>query len=787
MLIGATLNTKNMMIPNYSINSKEEKATSSLPESDPSEPMDLATCILDTIEEVAQESLMLIETNPDSEKPSLKRKLIRNDSNPDCSTDKKIKSCASNYSFLGDIIRIIPAILDFLEVESLLRFGQVCLLAHKQQEVLMINRAKFYGFTGNDNPNEDNDPNKAREFVKSFFQKLHASYSQLPKKIFTPVEKWISGESILSNIKNLTSETVFNFFAAGRNFHKFSKSFNVFIPQKNLSSIKLNDELQATADKALHYSLEWTLKGTTPERTDLIEYLLQNGANPNSFFEEDHLLSFCYTRPYLAELLLKYGAKSEFCFLNQVPCLIFAAFNKNYDFFNLLLKYGADLNQVIFHGERALVYCMDKDNVEFDEVKLLLQNGANPNTFTASGSHILNFTFYRPDLLDLFLEYGAQPKLCFNMEMPCLISAIRCGNLNFVSTLLKHKVDPNRDVFNGFSALDWAMISDHPEVTEVLLEHGAHLNTKTLLRVLYSKSNIFKILLKFQNQLNLSCPHLLTYYCAHGTKEAVEFLLDQGIPKADHLNEPLFISTRFKKTEIVEVLLNHGANPNNTSSGIPIVEAFFNNDIPTLRILLEKGAHTNIILSGISLLSTAALIKGAEDILELLLESGTEQDAFFRQINLPLKNAAFANNLEEVRFHLLAGADPKPIFSYVCKYDINPLIIELFLEYGADVNSPAPNGSFPLHYAVQNKCLDTITVLLHAGADINQKGEGDHTPLYFACNLKIENSDLSVIELLLHNGANPNIAGDNGLTPLKAAEQKNLTNIKNLLAAHKVE
>ena len=88
----------------------------------------------------------------------------------------------------------------------------------------------------------------------------------------------------------------------------------------------------------------------------------------------------------------------------------------------------------------------------------------------------------------------------------------------------------------------------------------------------------------------------------------------------------------------------------------------------------------------------------------------------------------------------------------------------LLIEQGADVNAKNRRGSTPLHWAIHDEAR--VRFLLEGGAAINAKQVEGRTPLFLAASLGNGNA---ILQLLLDRGADPNIATANGLTPLMAA------------------
>jgi uncharacterized protein len=84
-----------------------------------------------------------------------------------------------------------------------------------------------------------------------------------------------------------------------------------------------------------------------------------------------------------------------------------------------------------------------------------------------------------------------------------------------------------------------------------------------------------------------------------------------------------------------------------------------------------------------------------------------------------------------------------------------------------DVNAAQPDGTTPLHWAVEHGDRELVSLLLGAGANANAASAFGVTPLSLACR----NGDAGVVGLLLRAGANPNAALRTGETPLMTAAQ----------------
>ncbi|MET0026041.1 MAG: ankyrin repeat domain-containing protein [Candidatus Thiodiazotropha sp.] len=183
-------------------------------------------------------------------------------------------------------------------------------------------------------------------------------------------------------------------------------------------------------------------------------------------------------------------------------------------------------------------------------------------------------------------------------------------------------------------------------------------------------------------------------------------------------------------------------------------------------------------MTGYDLPLNLAAKAGMPDALAMLIEKGAEVNAVSRFGRTPLTTACLYGQVDAARKLLDQGAE---LFVNIPLYDENmeiigertvcvpllssarqehPELIQLLIDFGADIKETDLNGETLLHKASESGNLKVMNYLISSGLDVNQhKGNINNNPrsrgevpLHYA----VGNKQLEAVKLLVEHGADIN-------------------------------
>jgi ankyrin repeat protein len=401
--------------------------------------------------------------------------------------------------------------------------------------------------------------------------------------------------------------------------------------------------------------------------------------------------------------LLVHGAPVESADRRGRRPLWLAASNGHCEVINVLLEHGADLNA-----------CDDA--------------GITPMTASALNKHIESTCFILKEGGQQFNISSSAPRIADSVPSSEILSALKCaddtgftdlgdlenaednGVIEVMSSILTRGGSVNCCLNEGNTLLHFAAFSGNVEAALVLLQHGASVN-------------------------------------------------DNG-QRADGIG-PLAVACIKKHSQLVDVLLEHGADPNamDAENMTPLMHAVRHQSLDVVDYLIKHGADVNTYVGlecKLPVLYYAAA-SGNTQIVAALLRSGADCNARVRHVDdgmTSLHVACIGGHLEVVSQLIAAGAN----VNVKCSAGYTPLwhaivhgfrdITNVLLNNGSDVNAQPF-----LHVAIVQGHEDIVRTLLDADADMEVRDNSGWTPLWAA--VAADRPDIAL--LLMERGANVNV------------------------------
>jgi ankyrin len=251
--------------------------------------------------------------------------------------------------------------------------------------------------------------------------------------------------------------------------------------------------------------------------------------------------------------------------------------------------------------------------------------------------------------------------------------------------------------------------------------------------------------------------------------DTVDLLLRSGA-RANAANDvgvtPLYLACTNRNAAIVEKLLNAEADPNATllNGETVLMNCARTGNAAALKSLVAAGAQVNVRESEHN--QTALMWAVAEkhpEAVRVLLDAGA--DVHRRSLSYEQTVTSEVTQRlgrEQLNYTVVRGGSTPLLFG-ARSGDVDT--IGLLLAAGADVDDVLPDGTSALVLAAQSGNSAVASLLLQKGADPNAAGIG-----YTALHAAVLRSDPALVRDLLAHGANPNAQITKG-TPLRRNSQ----------------
>ncbi len=251
------------------------------------------------------------------------------------------------------------------------------------------------------------------------------------------------------------------------------------------------------------------------------------------------------------------------------------------------------------------------------------------------------------------------------------------GDTDKVRQLLDHGAAINaRTPETGSTPLDYAVVTNHIAVVDVLLHRGAKINSS------------------------------LTIAASRGYTEITKLLLESGAPVT---SEPLEEAVQKGHTEVAKLLLDHHAD------SLPSMRAaVLRGDAPMVQILAGYGLADGMLHD--------AALRGYTEIAVILLAKGAEIDGRDQYGATPLHTAALKGQMDLVKLLIEHGANinaretdsgSTPLYAAASLGHAD--VVNVLLERGADAAIPNKTGRTAAEVATQNGYPEIAQTLLPKG------------------------------------------------------------------------
>ncbi|KAF7654241.1 hypothetical protein LDENG_00072490 [Lucifuga dentata] len=341
----------------------------------------------------------------------------------------------------------------------------------------------------------------------------------------------------------------------------------------------------------------------------------------------------------------------------------------------------------------------------------------------------------------VLLENGADHELMnYDRETP-LYKACERNSAAIVAVLLNHGAAVNTHCIQGWTAIQEAVCQNNVEICEMLLKAGAK----------FSLANIYGITPLFTAAQS-------------GQVSTLRFLLKHGADINSQATDgatALYEATKNGHEQIVELLLSQNADANKPGQKglLPLHIAAQRGSDTMVSMLIPATSKARVRRTGISPLHLAAE-RNRDEVLETLIEAGFDVNAqlseerskmYEDRRSTALYFSVINNNIDAVRMLLAAGANPNlDIFSPLLVAARQGCIqtVTLLVEHGANINVRICTHptTFPAVYMFCMKYLPMFKYLLDNGGHVLScfdcaYGSGLHPPIKTTRSERDEHDD----------------------------------------------
>lgn len=550
--------------------------------------------------------------------------------------------------------------------------------------------------------------------------------------------------------------------------------------RRNNNNININTK-GPTTKAPLHLVVQRKSWNTTMFKT-----LLYHGANVNVKDDENktplHIAieSQCWDA---VSLLVKHGADVN-VIDNQGQMPLHIAVKNGYVAIPNLIRHGANVNARNKYAKTPLHIAVEQKNMS--ALNYLLEHGAQVDARTQLGKDPLYIAveMHNLSIVEQLLKFKANVNSSDQFGKTVLHLAVKIQNVAILECLLVNKADINAKIISGiwkgYTPLHFAVESNNEAVINKLLDYNPDLDVKdkngnTALHVAMkiTNSKLIELMKKASAENKAHRRSLITTLVTCDNENTVDLLTQHNITiNAEDLDYELLTAVVNKESKSQRRdLLNHLLR-----SPIPEIKekimciAAENNSCRIVDLALAYGANINYQEdSKKSIIYTAVERSNMRIVRHILCRLSKKSICDPELLHTALRKSSKAIIELFLQFDADVNATNKEgitLFQQAIVSSQTP-IAKLLAERGANINDPFPDdGKSCLHIAA-TKNIRLVRLLLEYNVDVNAVDNLGNTVLHTVASIKTR--DPTAVEILKTNRANVNIKNKEGDTPLHIA------------------
>ena len=552
--------------------------------------------------------------------------------------------------------------------------------------------------------------------------------------------------------------------------------------------IKLLLENGADIESKLSQGFTPLIQASSDNNIDTVDLLLKYGANVNAqSANKGTALMFAIMNNNnldMVKLLLKYKANPNIKESNEgLTALDWAEINQNSDIANILINNGAKKGEVNYESIPKLIDAII--NYDFEKADALLESGHNiDEEFNNITALIQYSSLGNLDIVNLLLDYGANPNFQTKQGFTALIFAVQEMQVEVVKTLVKRGADITIKGYQGLTALDIATTTKPNKIIEDILKsnkRNSNTGDNSCIKDMMQQrvENDYKELIS-QKLNELGDEDKVKFFFSN-ISSSEDLLKEMGKFKSDstpHITRSLKRS-KLSNGEMSKdiVILSVGTYAGNfiheNLNGIK-----FSSIKTNIGYFLDFPYHSSVsnpytnnkLLSGIDWNKYIGMTIKSDTSYIFLTYSNhiflhlTEDEKLKSKSRYGFENDKFKllDEVQEYNYKNIAMYDEFLSLAENCYDNSDSYYFEKFFldncQY-LDVDKLHANGSNTALLSTSWRgALEAVRLLVSWGADVNFQNKEGYTPLMLAT----DRGHYEVCKVLLENGANPNIKNFRG-------------------------